>query len=221
MDDLVERKGAATREVQHRTGQSQPPRLRLPGDGGGHCHPANAASRPLTLARPAASGKNSAGHAFRKRLTGNPTIPSRGHRNLLASIAEGRRRMATTGTPIDPEQRMFRGGRDGRTGPPGGDTSLSGRGRTDSGDFASPIWTARRCAGACGRLSGSRTGRRCGRRRSRLNLLRNTTQREETRSSKTFTLVRDVLSTVCRNGRRVELGAIPALSAASSPVASR
>ena len=35
----------------------EPPRLRLPGDGGGHCHPANAASRPLTLARPAASGK--------------------------------------------------------------------------------------------------------------------------------------------------------------------
>ena len=28
----------------------------------------NAASRPLTLARPAASGKNSAEHAFRKRL---------------------------------------------------------------------------------------------------------------------------------------------------------
>ena len=39
-----------------------------PGDGGGHCHPANATSRPLTLARPAASGKNSAEHAFRKRL---------------------------------------------------------------------------------------------------------------------------------------------------------
>ena len=46
----------------------EPPRLRLPGDGGGHCHPANATSRPLTLARPAASGKNSAEHAFRKRL---------------------------------------------------------------------------------------------------------------------------------------------------------
>ena len=47
----------------------EPPRLRLPGHSGGHCHPANAASRPLTLARPAASGKNSAEHAFRKRLT--------------------------------------------------------------------------------------------------------------------------------------------------------
>ena len=47
----------------------EPLRLRLPGDGGDHCHPANAASRPLTLARPAASsGKNSAEHAFRKRL---------------------------------------------------------------------------------------------------------------------------------------------------------
>ena len=46
----------------------EPPRLRLPGHSGGHCHPANAASRPLTLARPAASGKNSAEHAFRKRL---------------------------------------------------------------------------------------------------------------------------------------------------------
>ena len=45
----------------------EPPRLRLPGHSGGHCHPANAASRPLTLARPAASGKNSAEHAFRKR----------------------------------------------------------------------------------------------------------------------------------------------------------
>ena len=44
----------------------EPPRLRLPGHSGGHCHPANAASRPLTLARPAASGKNSAEHAFRK-----------------------------------------------------------------------------------------------------------------------------------------------------------
>ena len=39
-----------------------------PATGGGHCHPANATSRPLTLARPAASGKNSAEHAFRKRL---------------------------------------------------------------------------------------------------------------------------------------------------------
>ena len=48
----------------------EPPRLRLPGHSGGHCHPANAASRPLTLARPAASGKNSAEHAFRKRLLG-------------------------------------------------------------------------------------------------------------------------------------------------------
>ena len=47
----------------------EPPRLRLPGHSGGHCHPANAASRPLTLARPAASGKNSAEHAFRKRLS--------------------------------------------------------------------------------------------------------------------------------------------------------
>ena len=38
-------------------GRAAPPRLRLPGDGGHHCHPANVASRPLTLARPAASGK--------------------------------------------------------------------------------------------------------------------------------------------------------------------
>ena len=30
----------------------EPPRLRLPGHSGGHCHPANAASRPLTLRSP-------------------------------------------------------------------------------------------------------------------------------------------------------------------------
>ena len=54
-----------------RHGHGRSPRwgsLRLPGDGGGHCRPANAASRPLTRARPAASSKNSAEHAFRKRL---------------------------------------------------------------------------------------------------------------------------------------------------------
>ena len=38
-----------------------------PGDGGGHCHPANAASRPLTSLAPPPQA-NSAEHAFRKRL---------------------------------------------------------------------------------------------------------------------------------------------------------
>ena len=35
----------------------EPPRLRLPGDGGGHCHPANAASRPLTSFAPPPQAK--------------------------------------------------------------------------------------------------------------------------------------------------------------------
>ena len=40
-----------------------------------HCHPANIASRPLTVPRPAASGKeNSADHAFRKRLLGQSKL---------------------------------------------------------------------------------------------------------------------------------------------------
>ena len=63
----------------------EPPRLRLPGDGGGHCHPANATSRPLTLARPAASGKNSAEHAFRKRLT-DCSVPGSVRQALVATF---------------------------------------------------------------------------------------------------------------------------------------
>ena len=66
------------------------PASRLLGDGRGHCHPANTASRPLTLARPAASGRNSAEHGFRKRLNlSHGTRGSSGKRTPYPPVGRG------------------------------------------------------------------------------------------------------------------------------------